>query len=175
MNLLRVPGLAPYESEEFFAACDALGVLVWHDLALANLDIPHDLLDLDGELTALLARTAGHPSLAVVCGGSETAQQVAMLGLDPELWRSDFLDVRAPMAVGTRAVWVANSPVRAGPCPSGWAPGWPTGSASGAIAGPLSDVRASPVRFASRVPGLREPRRRRHLGAARPRLRLGLR
>lgn len=108
MNLLRVPGWAPYESDRFFRVCDALGVLVWHDLALANLDVPHDLLGLDNELDTLLAQPG--PSLAVVCGGSETAQQVAMLGLDPDLWRSDFLDRRAPSAVGDRAVWVANAP-----------------------------------------------------------------
>ncbi len=146
MNLLRVPGLAPYEDERFFEVCDALGVLVWHDLALANLDVPHDLLDLDGEVAALLDRTAGHPSLAVVCGGSETAQQVTMLGLDPLLWRSDFLDTRAPAAVEGRAVWVPNSPY-----------GDPLATRSSGVSHwfgvggyrlALSEARARPPRFA---------------------------
>lgn len=148
MNLLRVPGLAPYEDEAFFAACDELGLLVWHDLALANLDVPHDLLGLDDELAALLDVAAGHPSLAVVCGGSETAQQVAMLGLPPDLWRSDFLDVRAPAAVGDSAVWVANSPV-GGALPFRVAQGVAHYFGVGGYRRPLSDVRSAGVRFAS--------------------------
>lgn len=148
MNLLRVPGLAPYESEAFFAACDELGVMVWHDLALANLDVPHDLLDLDGELDALLARADGHPSLVAVCGGSETAQQVAMLGLDPHLWESDLLVRRAPAEVAGRAVWVPNAPWggsfahRVGEGVAGW-------FGVGGYRRPPSDVRLAGVRFAS--------------------------
>ncbi len=147
MNLLRVPGHAPYETEEFFATCDELGVLVWHDLALANLDVPHDLLDLDREVVDLLDRTAGHPSLAVVCGGSETAQQVQLLGLDPDLWRSDFLDTRAPALVGTRAVWVPNSPYAEGlAVRSGGVSHW---FAVGGYRREVSQARAHPPRFAS--------------------------
>jgi beta-mannosidase len=148
MNLLRVPGLAPYESEEFFAACDELGVMVWHDLALANLDVPHDLLGLDGELDDLLETAGGHPSLVVVCGGSETAQQVAMLGLDPTLWESEFLLDRAPAAVGDRAVWVGNSPV-GGALPFRVGTGVAHWFGVGGYRRPLSDVRTSAVRFAS--------------------------
>ncbi len=148
MNLLRVPGLAPYESEAFFAACDELGVLVWHDLALANLDVPHDQLDVAGELGDLLERAAGHPSLAVVCGGSETAQQVAMLGLDPNLWRTPFLDEQAPALVGDRAVWVANSPV-GGALPFRVGAGVAHYFGVGGYRRPLSDVRPAGVLFAS--------------------------
>lgn len=148
MNLLRVPGLAPYESEEFFTACDELGVLVWHDLALANLDVPHDLLGLDDELADLLDTAGGHPSLAVVCGGSETAQQVAMLGLDPTLWETDFLRERAPAAVGDQAVWVGNSPV-GGALPFRVGEGVAHYFGVGGYRRPLSDVRAAGVRFAS--------------------------
>ena len=148
MNMLRVPGTAAYESEEFFAACDRLGVLVWHDLALANLDVPHDLLGLDEELADLLDLAGGHPSLAVVCGGSETAQQVAMLGLDPTLWHSDFLLQRAPAAVGDQAVWVGNSPV-GGVLPFRVGTGIAHWFGVGGYRRPLSDVRTSAVRFAS--------------------------
>ncbi len=148
MNLLRVPGTAPYETPAFFAACDELGVMVWHDLALANLDVPHDLLDLDSEVEDLLARAEGHPSLVVVCGGSETAQQVAMLGLDPLLWHSDFLDRRAPDAVGDRAVWVPNSPY-GGVVPFRNTTGVAHYFGVGGYRRPLSDTRAAQVGFAS--------------------------
>lgn len=148
MNILRVPGTAAYESEEFFAACDELGVLVWHDLALANLDVPHDLLGLDDELATLLDTAGGHPSLAVVCGGSETAQQVAMLGLDPTLWETDFLGHRAPAAVGDQAIWVGNSPV-GGALPFRVGTGVAHWFGVGGYRRPLSDVRTSAVRFAS--------------------------
>jgi beta-mannosidase len=148
MNLLRVPGTAPYETPEFFAACDELGVMVWHDLALANLDVPHDLLDLDREVTDLLERTAGHPSLVAVCGGSETAQQVAMLGMDPSLWRSDFLDQRAQSAVADRALWVRNSPYGEG-LPFRNEAGVAHYFGVGGYRRPLSDVRSSNVSFAA--------------------------
>jgi beta-mannosidase len=158
MNLLRVPGLAPYESEEFFAACDELGVLVWHDLALANLDVPHDLLGLDEELAALLDTAGGHPSLAVVCGGSETAQQVAMLGLDPGLWETGFLKDRAPAQVGDQAVWVGNSPV-GGALPFRVGEGVAHYFGVGGYRRPLSDVRTSAVRFASECLAFANPSR----------------
>jgi beta-mannosidase len=148
MNILRVPGLAPYESEDFFAACDELGVMVWHDLALANLDVPHDLLGLDQELADLLDTAGGHPSLMVVCGGSETAQQVAMLGLDPTLWETDFLTRRAPEAVGSQAIWIGNSPV-GGALPFRVGEGIAHWFGVGGYRRPLSDVRTSAVRFAS--------------------------
>ena len=148
MNMLRVPGVAPYESTAFFEACDELGVMVWHDLALANLDVPHDLLEdaLVGELQGLLSHPG--PSLVVVCGGSETAQQVAMLGLDPSLWASPFLLEKAPARVADRAIWVANSPA-GGDLPFRVGSGVAHYFGVGGYRRPLSDVRASGVLFAS--------------------------
>ncbi len=150
MNLLRVPGTAPYESAAFFDACDELGVLVWHDLALANLDVPHELLhdELVQEVHDLLDRAGGRPSLAVVCGGSEAAQQVAMMGLPQQLWHSDFLDVEAPALVGDLAVWVANSPV-GGDLPFHAGTGVAHWFGVGGYRRPLSDARLSGVRFAA--------------------------
>lgn len=150
MNLLRVPGTAPYEDAAFLEACDELGVMVWHDLALANLDVPHDLLgdQLHDELADLLDRASGRPCLVVVCGGSEVAQQVAMLGLDPQSWRSEFLDVLAPAAVAGQAVWVGNSPV-GGALPFRNDTGIAHYFGVGGYRRPLSDVRAAGVRFAA--------------------------
>jgi beta-mannosidase len=146
LNLLRVPGTATYESPEFFAACDELGMMVWHDLALANLDVPHALLPIAQEVTDLLDRAG--PSLVVVCGGSEAAQQVAMMGLDPHLWESDFLSSEAPALVGEQAIWISNSPV-GGPLPFRVGSGVAHYFGVGGYRRPLSDVRLSAVRFAS--------------------------
>jgi len=84
MNVVRVPGTAVYESNDFLELCDELGLLVWHDLMFARMDYPTDDPDFAAEIalevTEVAARLAGHPSVAVVCGGSEIGQQAAMIG-----------------------------------------------------------------------------------------------
>ena len=89
MNAVRVAGIGAYESPAFHDLCDELGILVWQDFMFANLDYPESdeafMAEVQREVRAVLAAVAGRPSLAVVCGGSEVAQQVAMLGLDPAL------------------------------------------------------------------------------------------
>ena len=80
--------------------CDELGLLVWQDLMFANLDYPfvdesfRELVE--AEARQVLREIGGRPSLAVVCGNSEIEQQVAMLGLAPELARSTFFSVDSP-------------------------------------------------------------------------------
>ena len=94
MNMIRIPGVGAYEDDRFHDLCDELGILVWQDLAFANLDYPFGDAEFHAtcaaEVDALIERLAGRPSLAVVCGNSEIEQQVAMLGLDPELGRNPF-------------------------------------------------------------------------------------
>ena len=94
MNMLRVVGTGAYESPTFHDLCDELGIMVWQDLMFANLDYPAG----DAGFRAMAVREAeqvlsgltGRPSLTVVCGNSEVEQQPAMMGLDPELGRSDL-------------------------------------------------------------------------------------
>ena len=89
MNMVRIPGTASYESDAFYDLCDELGILVWQDFMFANLDYPeqdeHFLRMIEREVRDVLSRLAARPCLAVLCGNSETAQQVAMLGLDSAL------------------------------------------------------------------------------------------
>jgi beta-mannosidase len=115
-NMLRVPGFALYESDAFFAACDALGLLVWHDFMFARFDYPTDdafLATARAEATAFLQRTASHPSLAVLCGGSEMRQAAAMAGRPQAEWAMPLIDsVLAEAAATLRPdiPYVANAP-----------------------------------------------------------------
>jgi beta-mannosidase len=155
MNMVRVPGLAMYESDAFHQRCDELGLLVWQDLMFANLDVPADDPDfragVEQELSDQLGRIAGHASLAVVCGSSELEQQVAMLGLDPALARGSLLGTLAPAALrasGADAIWVRSAPC-GGDLPFRPGAGIANYFGVGAYRRPLPDARLAGVRFAA--------------------------
>jgi beta-mannosidase len=155
MNMLRVPGVAVYEDEEFFDACDAHGVLVWHDLMFANMDYPWGDPQFDSEVEAELAqcfaRWQARPSLAVVCGNSEGAQQAAMWGAARQAWSPALFHEVLPQRVAARLPDVVYWPS------SAWGGAMPhqpdAGTSSyygvGAYLRPLEDARRSGVRFAS--------------------------
>ncbi len=88
MNIIRVAGTTVIPPVELLDACDELGILVWHDLLFANLDVPLEapgLRDLiQAEVTILAKRASVHACVAVLCGGSEVEQQSAMAGATPE-------------------------------------------------------------------------------------------
>jgi beta-mannosidase len=155
MNMIRVGGTMIYESDDFFALCDELGLLVWHDFMFANMDYP--IVDpafragVEAEAAQFLRRTRPHPSLAVLCGGSEVAQQVAMMGLPPALWTGPLYEEILPAAVAALrpdVPYVPHSP-GGGDLPFSTHTGISHYYGVGAYMRPLEDARRAKVRFTS--------------------------
>ncbi|CAK7201573.1 hypothetical protein SEUCBS139899_004279 [Sporothrix eucalyptigena] len=74
MNMLRVWGGGIYESDDFFDACDELGLLVWHDYGFACTNLPVHQAFLDNfaaEAEVQTRRLRSRASLAILCGGNE--------------------------------------------------------------------------------------------------------
>ena len=74
MNMLRVWGGGLYESEEFYDACDELGLLVWQDFPYACSYYPDDAAAQEvarWEARSAVRRLRNHPSLALWCGNNE--------------------------------------------------------------------------------------------------------
>jgi len=155
MNMVRIPGTAAYESAAFHDLCDELGILVWQDFMFANLDYPESdpaFLDVVAdEASQLLDEVGGRPSLAVLCGSSEVAQQVAMLGLDPALANGPLYGDLLPGLVrdaAVDAVYIPSAPW-GGALPFRPDRGVANYYGVGGYRRPLEDVRRSQVRFAA--------------------------
>jgi beta-mannosidase len=152
-NMLRVGGTMPYELDEFYDLCDAVGILVWQDFAFANLDYPADdpafAANVRHEATQQLQRLRAHPSVAVWCGNSEVEQQAAMLGVPRELWRNTlFADVLPELCaeLHPESVYVPSTPSE-GVLPFQTDAGLAHYYGVGAYLRPLTDVRLADVRF----------------------------
>ena len=153
-NMVRVSGTCAYESSTFFSLCDELGLLVWHDLALANFDYPQTEsfdVQLRNEATAFLVRAGNSPALVVLCAGSEVQQQAAMMGVDASVavdaGHASILRT-AVEASGLDAVVVDSSPF-GGHLPFSVDSGVAHYFGVGAYRRPLTDARHSGVRFAA--------------------------
>jgi beta-mannosidase len=155
LNMIRVGGTMTYEADAFYKLCDQLGLLVWQDFMFANFDYPSldaSFVELvEQEAAQFITRTAASPSLAVLCGGREIAQQAAMVGLphalrDVELTASTLANIAATHRAD--AVYISHSPY------GGVLPFLPREGVShyygvGAYLRPLDDARRADVRFAS--------------------------
>ncbi len=155
MNTVRVPGIACYESDQFYDLCDELGILIWQDFMFANFDYPEQdpqfMAAVEGEARQVLSRLAHRPSLAVLCGGSEVAQQVAMLGLDPALASGPLYHELLPALVEDAevdAAYVPSTPC-GGDLPFRTDRGVANYYGVGAYRRSFEDVRRSEVRFAA--------------------------
>ena len=74
MNMLRVWGGGVYEDDDFYAACDRHGILVWQDFMFACAMYPGDAAFLENvrqEAAYNITRLRGHPCLALWCGNNE--------------------------------------------------------------------------------------------------------
>ncbi len=153
-TMLRVGGTMLYEDRAFFDLCDEHGILIWQDFMFANCDYPADDAFADGiaeEARAVLARSALSPALAVLCGGSEVAQQAAMMGLPPAAWSSRIYETVLPEAVAAYrpdVPFVASSPI-GGALPFVADAGVTHYYGVGAYRRPLEDARRANVQFAS--------------------------
>ena len=155
MNMVRLSGVGLYESTAFHDLCDELGILLWQDFMFANLDYPESdaafMGVVDAEARQLLAAVGGRPSLAVLCGSSEVAQQVAMMGLDPALAEGPLFGELLPALVaqaGVDAVYVPSAPC-GGDVPFRPDQGIANYYGVGAYLRPLADARASGLLFAA--------------------------
>ncbi|GAB2606063.1 glycoside hydrolase family 2 protein [Streptomyces capparidis] len=74
VNLVRVWGGGVYESEDFYDACDELGLMVWQDFLFACAAYPEEeplRSEVEAEARDNVARLAPHPSLVLWCGNNE--------------------------------------------------------------------------------------------------------
>ena len=152
-NMVRVGGTGIYESDDFYRLCDELGLLVWQDFMFANMDYPFGDAGframVEHEARAQLTRLHRHACIAAYCGGSEVAQQAAMMGLARGQWADAFFtetlaSLCAELHPGTpyfpSTPWGGALPFHVG-----------TGIAHyygvGAYRRPLEDVKLARVRF----------------------------
>jgi beta-mannosidase len=159
-NMLRVGGTMTYESDDFYRLCDELGILVWQDFMFANMDYPvrdpEFRTEIEAEARQQVERLHRHPCIAAWCGGSEVAQQAAMMGLAKEHWSNDFFLETLPALCEEIQPGVAYFPS------SPWGGALPfhvsTGIAHyygvGAYRRPLADVKGAHVKFATECLGL---------------------
>ena len=155
MNMIRISGTMLYESRHLHDVCDELGIMVWQDLMFANLDYPVEdqafKEDTMAEVKELLERTGSSPSLMVICGGSEVAQQAVLLRVPKDRRDMSFFESFLKTFVlkfRSDVIYIPNSPwggvlpisVNAGPAHY---------YGVGAYQRPLDDARRADVRFAA--------------------------
>jgi beta-mannosidase len=159
MNMLRVGGTMVYESDAFYDACDERGIMVWQDFMFANMDYPGGdeafRANVTDEARQLMGRLETRPSLTVLCGNSEVEQQVAMLGLERELWKPELFYRTLPDIVrdlGPGVPYVPSTPT-GGALPFDVDAGLSHYYGVGAYLRPLEDARRAGVRFTSECLG----------------------
>ena len=152
-NMIRVGGTMCYETEDFYRACDELGVMVWQDFMFANMDYPVEDEAFEAsvrtEAEQQLSRLSLHPSVVAWCGGSEVEQQAAMFGAPREAWTNPFLTDTLPALVERHspgAPYWTSTPT-GGALPFHTSEGLTHYYGVGAYRRPVEDCRLHSVRF----------------------------
>ena len=159
MNMLRIGGTMTYETRAFFDLADEFGLLVWQDFMLANFDYPAAdaaFAETIAQEAINVLRTIGPaPSLAILCGGSEVAQQAAMMGLPQSAWSNALFDSVLPQACAQArpdVPYIANTPF-GGALPFEPRRGVCHYYGVSAYMRPIEDARQAGVRFAAECLG----------------------
>ena len=74
MNMLRVWGGGIYESDDFYEACDEMGILLWQEFMFAGSmypATPEFLENVRQEAIDNVTRLRNHPSIVIWCGNNE--------------------------------------------------------------------------------------------------------
>jgi beta-mannosidase len=126
---------------------------VWQDFMFANMDYPVGdatfRAEVEAEAREQLARLRRHACIAAYCGGSEVAQQAAMLGLAKAHWTNDFFARSLPALCESEHPGIPYFPSS----PWGGALPFHTGAGLthyygvGAYRRPLADVKSARVKF----------------------------
>lgn len=75
MNMVRVWGGGYYETDQFYAICDELGLMVWQDFMFGNEWQPGTYAfkqSVEKEVEDQVKRLRNHPSIVLWCGNNET-------------------------------------------------------------------------------------------------------
>ncbi len=100
MNIIRHWGGGYYETDEFYAICDELGIMVWQDFMFGNDWQPGTYAfkqNIEAEAEDQVRRLRNHPSIVIWCGNNETesslnwdARKVLPLDVKYQMWQ-DYL------------------------------------------------------------------------------------
>ncbi len=72
INMLRLWGAGPFETEDFYELCDEMGICVWQETLFANGVYEGSKLPVWREtIHRSVCRLRNHPSLTIYCGGNE--------------------------------------------------------------------------------------------------------
>ena len=159
VNMLRVGGTMYYESGDFYRLCDEFGILVWQDFMFANMDYPVEdeqfRNEIEIEVQQLLKRLQRHVCISTYCGGSEIAQQAAMMGLPSDEWSNEFFSERLRRLCDELHAAIPYFPSTpwGGALPFHVATGISHYYGVGAYRRPLQDARIARVKFTSECLG----------------------
>jgi beta-mannosidase len=83
MNMVRHWGGGYYETDEFYAICDELGIMVWQDFMFGNDWQPGAYafkLNVEAETEDVVRRLRNHPSIVIWSGNNETESAFSWAG-----------------------------------------------------------------------------------------------